>query len=163
MIFNGKFDRLLNMGGDSMVSFIIPTYLAKYAQFSDVDYKIEVTEIKSKRSLQQNKYLWVLINKIAKAQQMDDLEIYTQLIEMSNIESVFFEGLAKTKQILQEQFRVVKEVETRTSPKGIETVLFKCYFGTSHFSTEEMSTFIDRTLDYAVNCGIDVTEYQDYL
>lgn len=162
MVVTGRFDRMLNMGGSTMLSFVIPTYMAKYVQLKDIDYKIEITEVKSKRSLQQNKYLWVLINKIAQAQQMDDMDIYTQLIEMANIEAVFFESVPQGKRYLQESFKVVKEIEDRVSAKGVKTVLYKCYFGTSHFTVEEMSAFIDRTLDYATQCGIDVSEYGDY-
>ena len=45
--------------------------------------------------------------------------------------------------------------------KGQELTKFLLYKGTSQFNTEEMSRFIDALLDYAIESGVDVREYDN--
>lgn len=160
MIISGKYDRTLKDGFNSIISFIIPNYQSDLKLEHDKVYKIEITEMKSKRSLWQNKYCWAIIDKIAKHEGMEDLDVYCQIIEMANIRTEVIETLPEAIERLSKVFRVVKVLEERTSKKGNKTVLLRLYFGTSTFDTKEMSDFIDRLLDYASQIGIDVSEYQ---
>ena len=64
---------------------------------------------------------------------------------------------------LAETFRVVEEVERRTSAKGKETVLYACYPGTSQFSKKEMADFIEVLIIRAYNEGLDILQYEDLL
>ena len=158
----GKIDRILRDKSESVVSFIVPAYQAN--ELAELDktkeYKITVNELKLKRSEYQNKYLWMLIDKIAKHEGMTSLDVYTQIIRMANIKTEFIQALPEALDKLRKVFRVVVEVERRTSPKGVETALVQCYYGTSVFDTNEMSEFIDRMLDYAARCEVDLGEYE---
>ena len=59
----GKLDRILKSDTSTIVSFAIPNYMARYIDCErDKDYKIAITEVKSKRSLQQNAMLWRRLN-----------------------------------------------------------------------------------------------------
>ena len=91
---------------------------------------------------------------------MLELDVYCQIIEMAKIRTEFIETIPEAITRLSSVFRVVKELEQRESKKGNKTVLVKCYYGTSTFDTKEMSDFIDVLLDYAIQIGIDVSEYQ---
>lgn len=159
MIITGTFDRILTDSKNAILSFIIPSY-QKIELDRDKTYKIEITELKSKRSLWQNKFCWALIDKIAKHEGMTDLDVYCQIIEMANIRTEVIETLPEAIERLSKVFRVVKVLEERTSKKGNSTVLLRLYFGTSTFDTKEMSDFIERLLDYARQIGIDVSEYE---
>lgn len=57
MIITGKIDRVLNGKTGSIVSFAVPAFQARYIDELDIEkeFKLEITEMKSKRSLQQNK------------------------------------------------------------------------------------------------------------
>lgn len=159
MILSGKLDRILKLGENCIISFLIPTYLVREEVPNDVDLKIEITKYKSKRSLFQNAKMWALIHDIARNQGMDDLEVYRQLIRMSGIKTEFIETIPESVDRLKAIFRDVVEVERRTSKKGVETVVLELFYGTSTFDTVEMSEFIDRLLDYATNIGLSVEEY----
>jgi len=159
----GKIDRILRDGSDSVVSFVVPSYQAK--ELAELDktkeYTISVTELKAKRSSYQNKYLWMLIDQIAKHEGMTSMEVYAQIIKMANIRTEFVQAVPEALERLSKVFRVVVEVERRTSPKGTETVLFQCYYGTSQFEVGEMSEFIDRMLEYGAKIGLDMEDYNE--
>jgi hypothetical protein len=77
----GKLDRILKSDTSTIVSFAIPNYMARYIDMErDKDYKITITEVKSKRSLQQNAMLWDLISQIAKASDLipDEDRVYME-------------------------------------------------------------------------------------
>ena len=162
MIFTCKIDRVLSDKKGSIVSFIIPTYQAKSIDElnAELEYKLELTPIKSKRSLFQNKYMWALINEIAQIEGMDKDEVYCQIIKMANIKIEFIETIPEAIEKLRKLFRVIIERETRTSSKGVKTVMLECYYGSSTFDTKEMSEFIERLMDYAQQVGINTVEYR---
>jgi len=161
MIISGKHDRTLKDKSQSIISFVVPNYQAEIEFKTDQVYKIEITEIKSKRSLWQNKMMWALINEIAKHEGMSDNDVYCQIIELAKIRTEFIETIPEAITRLSQAFRVVRVLEERTSQKGVKTVLLKLYYGSSTFDTKEMSDFIERLLDYAAQIGIDVREYQE--
>jgi len=164
MILTAKLDRVLIGKSGAVVSFTVPAYLAKSVEEMDPEkeYKLELTEIKSKRSLWQNRYMWQLIHEIAKSQGMDEETVYCQIIKLAKIKTEFVETIPEAIDRLKRVFRVCVERDRRTSPKGTETVVLECYFGTSTFDTHEMSEFIDRLLDYASEVGVNLTEYGGY-
>ena len=159
MIFSGKLDRILKMGGQMIVSFVVPSYMIREEIPEGIDLKIEVTKYKSKRSLFQNAKMWALIHQIARVEGMDDLEVYRQLIRMTGIRTEFIETVPESVERLKKMFRDVVVIEDRVSKKGVKTVAVELFYGTSQFDTKEMSEFIDRLLDYAVKVGINVDEY----
>jgi len=164
MIFNAKLDRLINTQYNSLLSFVIPLYQAKNIELEqDKEYKLEITEIKSKRSLRQNNLMWAIINRIAQKVGMTDNEVYCQIVEMANIKAIYIQTLPEVKKELEKVFRVVHEEQERISDKGVETMMFKCYYGTSKFDTKEMNDFIEQLLYYAHENEIDVREFEMYL
>ena len=162
MILTGRPDRVLEHKGEMIVSFVVDSYLAReFGKLEDKLYKIEITEVKSKKSLMQLRYLWKLIHEIAHAEGSDEIEVYCNIIKMAKIKTVFIETVPQAKQDLEKAFRAVIERDVRTSQKGVTTSVFECYYGVSTFDVPEMSEFIDRMLDYATQVGVDLTEYGD--
>lgn len=160
MILTAKFDRLLKTKENALLSFSIPLYQSEFELDNEKEYKLEITEIKSKRSLQQNKLMWALINKIAVQVGMSDNDVYCQIIEMANIKTVYLQTLPEVQKELEKVFRAVVEKDSRENEKGVITKIFKCYYGTSKFDTHEMNDFIDNMLRYASEVGIDIREYE---
>lgn len=128
-------------------------------------YVVEVKEFKSKRSLEQNKLMWELIDQVNKklngwkADKESELLIYTQLIEMAQIKRDYIATIEEAIPTLRQTFRVVKELGKVKLETGQELIRLALYRGTSQFNTEEMSRFIDQLLDYAEQVGIDTREY----
>lgn len=162
MIVTGKLDRVATLKTDAIVSFIIPAYQANYLSelVEEEEYKIEVTKIKSKRSLQQNRLIWQMIGQIAKHEGMESMEVYCQIIKLAKIKIEFIETIPEAIPKLKNLFREVVEREVRCSAKGVTTVMLECFYGTSTFTVPEMSDFVDRMLDYAEKIGINTMEYE---
>ena len=160
IVINGKIKSVLNDEYVSNVIIEIPRYQAeRFTEIEkDKDHKIEIKEIKSKKTLQQNNKIWALITDIAKTQDIipNVDRIYLQLLEMAKIKTIYIETIEEAKKTLQQGFRVVIERDKRTSAKGVETVVYECGWGLSKFNTEEASRFIDCLLEYANQCGVDV-------
>ena len=127
----------------------------------DGKYDVEIREIGSKRSLDQNAMLWGVISEISKKLYGDISEkenIYLQLLAMSGAK---YEFIKVEKRVLEEKaleklgirnYKVVKENEEENS------VILMVFYGSSTFNTKEMNQLIETTLNYASNCGVDVDE-----
>lgn len=161
MVITGKIDRVLNSRAGAIVSFTVPTFLARYVEELDIqkEFKLEITEIKSKRSLNQNRYIWKLIHEIAHTEGSDEMEVYCNIIKMAKIKTVFLETIPDAKKDLEKAFRGVIERDIRTSSKGVQTAVYECLYGTSTFDTAEMSEFIEQLLNYANQVGVSLIEY----
>lgn len=116
----------------------------------DKYYSMEIKEPKSKRTLQQNAYMWKMINEIAKRQYQDEMEVYCQVLETANAKFTWLKGLKETKEELLQVFRAVKI--TRYDEDGF--AIFKCFYGSSKMDTKEMSVLLDIVLDWATQLGI---------
>ena len=68
----------------------------------------EFKEKKPSRSLKQNKLLWELIDKIAKNQKQDDMEVYCALLERANALSDYIITATEMEDALRKTFRGVK-------------------------------------------------------
>ncbi len=159
--------RSINENGEVELTFTLADFGAiKASQTLDKKrYTLDLKEYKSSRSLEQNRLIWALIGEIDKkingyATSKDShLDIYCQIITMAKIRVEYIETLERAKESLDKVFRVVKEVERRTSNKGVETVLYQCFYGTSTFDVKEMSDFIESLLHYAQQCEVSLSGY----
>jgi hypothetical protein len=129
--------------------------------------EIEVNEKRGQRSLNQNRLLWELIHQIDLAEngrvdKDSEMNLYMNLIKMSKIRIDYFQTLREAKEMLENAYRVVEEKESRIS-KGVETVVYACYRGSSHFNKEEMTLFIETVLNYASQLGLNIDTYVDEL
>lgn len=127
---------------------------------------VEIKRPKDKRTLEQNRLIWLIIGLIDKRINgyfSDEMSIYCSLIRQAKIKTQYFETLEAAKGHLEEVYRVVEEIERRVSEKGIETVLYRCYIGTSKFTKEEMSDFIEVLINRAYQEGLDIHHYEETL
>lgn len=127
---------------------------------------IEIKRPKDKRTAQQNSYIWEIIHQIDQkinGYATDEWGIYKQLLKEAKIKTLFLETVPDAKKELELAFRIVEEHEKRTSNKGVETILFRCYYGSSTFTKEEMGRFIEFLIHRAYQEGIDVYQYEQYL
>lgn len=128
-------------------------------------YEVNLKEYKSKRSLEQNRYLWLLITEIAKienggiANQDNITETYTNLLEMANAKFDFILCPKEAVNEFKKRFRAIRVNGTITI-KNIEYTQIQAFYGSSTMNTKEMSQLIDVTLDYAYQIGMpDVDNY----
>jgi hypothetical protein len=133
--------------------------------FSDLDvdlekeYSLELKEVKSKRTLQQNKYMWALIHSIAHHESMNqnEVEIYSLALEEANSKYIYLMGTPEAEDELRKNFRAVRVVRP-TVENGKEFIVYKCFIGTSKMDTKEMKKVLDIIIAWAEELGIETNE-----
>ncbi len=126
---------------------------------TDKDYVFEIKEVKSKRSLQQNKYMWALIHELSHHENMNntEVEIYTLALEEANSKYIYLLGTPEAEEELRKNFRAVKVVRP-TIENGKEFIVYKCFIGTSKMDTKEMTKVLNIIIAWAEELGIDTNE-----
>lgn len=122
-------------------------------------YSLEIKEYKSKRTLQQNKYMWALIREIARVQLQDEMEIYISALEDANAKYTYIMGLEDIQDELCKNFRAVKVVR----PEYVHNkkfIVYKCFIGSSKFDKEEMAKLLDIVINYAEELNINTNIYE---
>lgn len=133
--------------------------------YSDLDlesgkeYVIELKEPRTKRSIQQNKYMWALIHQIAGHEDMnqDEVEVYTLALEEANAKFIYLLGTPEAEDELKKNFRAVRVVRP-TIENGKEFIVYKCFIGTSKMDTKEMTKVLDIIIAWAEELGIETNE-----
>ena len=149
---------------DDSVTFEVPKNIVRYLDDKkETEVTLKIEPYVKGRTLNQNAKLWALIGDIDKemnGRRSADGEtaIYMNLIQMANVKTV----------IQAMSFEALEEVARRKIYKHIEVlsqtdymVTCRCYYGSSDFTTKEMADFIEATLDYASELGMDLTEYKE--
>ena len=129
-------------------------------------YRLKFAEAKSTRSIQQNKYLWSLLEEIAEADNgerytSDDVwDCYIEALERANAKFEYFAIKREGINLLKPHFRAIKEVNTFITEKGVEMVQCKGFYGSSKMDMKEMAKLIDMVLDMASERGIVLKEFK---
>lgn len=133
--------------------------------FSDIEiepnkeYVLELKEIRSRRTLQQNKYMWALIHKIAahESQNMNEVEIYSLALEQANAKYIYLLAVPEAEDELRKNFRAVRVVRP-TYKDDREFIIYKCFVGSSKLNTKEMTKLLDIVIAWANELGIETDE-----
>jgi hypothetical protein len=121
------------------------------------EYKVEVKEPKSKRSLQQNKLLWELINRIAKETHQDDMDVYCGALERADALSDYVITATDMEDALRKQFRGVKFIR-KQEVNGKECNVYKVYLGSSKMNVKEMNELLEIVFQICSEFGIPTME-----
>lgn len=125
--------------------------LIKWLLEQDEEKKFEVQECKGKRSLSQNSYCWLLINKIANILRLSKEEIYLQMLEDYG-QSILIP--VKKGEKPNGYFKYYK-YETSSILNGKEADWYKIYKGSSEFDSKEMTILIDGIIQECKQLGIE--------
>ncbi len=159
MKLTAKISRVIQ-GTPSLVEFSVPSYQATWLDdYHDKELTLSITDKKENKTNQQNRYAWKLISMIDKkinGFRSDEMELYKMILRQANISPIYLEGLEATQTALEQTFRVVEVIESRTSQKGVETLMFKCHKGISLLTKEEMAELIEVILQYCQEYEIEV-------
>ena len=125
----------------------------------DKEYCMEIKEVRSHRTLQQNKYMWALIHEIAHHESMNqsEVEVYTLALEEANAKYIYLLGTPEVEDELKKNFRAVRVVRP-TIENGKEFIVYKCFIGTSKMDTKEMTKVVDIIIAWAEELGIETDE-----
>lgn len=123
-------------------------------KFEDNEFlKAEITRLKDKKTLQQNRYMWELISQIAKKQHQDEMDVYCMALQEANAKYTWLKGFLETKEKLLEVFRAV-QITRYEEENGKKIAIFKCYQGTSKYDKQEMSDLLEIIVCWAEELGI---------
>ncbi|WP_050636152.1 recombination protein NinB [Candidatus Stoquefichus sp. SB1] len=93
-------------------------------------YKIDIAEYRSKRSLEQNSYMWALLTEIDKkingGKANNPVEIYIQCLERAHAKSNFYLCVEDGLDMLKRQFRATREIGKETI-NGIDYINVECF------------------------------------
>ena len=103
------------------------------------DKEVEIKAISKKRSLSQNSYCWVLINKIAEVNRTSKEEVYFEMLKRyAPSERYLISADAKIDGIVTyyEKKKVIRN-------NGKEFIDYIVYKGSSKYDSKEMTIFVD--------------------
>lgn len=123
----------------------------------DKTYICDIKEPRSKRSIEQNRLLWLLIHKIAKETYQDDMDVYCAVLERADALSDYVITAVDMQDTLRKSFRGVKFIRMQ-EVNGKDCYVFKVYLGSSKMNTAEMTELIEITMQVASELGIDTRE-----
>lgn len=123
------------------------------------EYQLEIKELKSTRTVQQNRYMWALIHEISKEQGMDDMEVYIQALEEANAKYEYIMAPEEAEENLKKGFRAVKVVRPEIH-NNKKFYVYKCFVGSSKFNTQEMTRLIDVVVGWCHELNIPTDIYE---
>ena len=168
MKFKAKFDRLSFTANEAIISFVtankwgagqIAETMAKTAQGENIPLTVEVRPYKSKRSVEQNRLMWEMLDLLSeKANGKRDSEAvwetYIIMLERFGAKYEYLMALPEAEKMLKEQFRASIKIETRDY-NGKQMNIYKCFYGSSKFNTKEMTEFINSIQDELKELGVN--------
>ena len=163
MNINGKYTRKqVNEDGNVEIVFevLTPVELSKGTY-----YRIKLDEIKSRRTIEQNNYMWSLIHDISEARNssratnQDDWEIYLEALEMAQAKFEYIAIKPEAIPMLMQSFRAVKELNRFTTEKGVEMAQCKVFYGSSKMDAKEMAKLLDTVIEMAQQEGVELKYY----
>lgn len=126
--------------------------------------EFDLKTAKQKRSLEANAYMWVICDKIAKSIRSTKEEVYRKAIREVGVFQMMLvsnealnETLTRWSEAGDGFFAEVK-CESKKNP-NCSIVMF--YFGSSKYSTQEMSRLIDYLVEEAKGLGIETLTPQE--
>lgn len=147
--------------GDLEITFAVSDYNSK-ANTEELEkqlYSLEIKKPRSKRSLNQNAYLWSLVHGLALKMDEDDMDVYIKLLNETKAKYEILKVLAIAENDLKKCFRLVKLVKYDTNK---DYAYFQCYYGSSTFTTEEMKKLLDTAIRWCNELNIPTLEGNIY-
>ena len=123
------------------------------------EYQLEIKELKSTRTIQQNRYMWSLIHEISKQQEMDDMDVYIQALEEANAKYEYIMAPEEAEENLKKGFRAVKVTRPEIH-NGKKFYIYKCFLGSSKFNVTEMKQLIDVIVGWCYELNIPTDIYE---
>lgn len=127
-------------------------------------YRIKFAEIKAKRTIEQNNYLWSLIHDISIARNgelatsEDDWEVYLSALERAQAKFEYVACLPEAYELLKGQFRTTK-VMNEFEHNGKTFLQIKVFYGSSKLDVKEMAKLLDTVVMMAQEEGVELTYY----
>lgn len=148
----------LNRDGTQNITVTVAAdFSDMYDELQAAPVEIDIKKAVKHRSMEANRYAWVLIDQIAARAHKDKTEVYRQAIR--EIGGVSKQGLMKTdavpifKEIWEKQ-GLGNQVEILDTEEETGWSSILIYFGSSTYNTAQMSALLDSLIQEAEALGI---------
>lgn len=118
------------------------------------DYRIEIKQIRQKRSIDQNSYFWKCIGIIAKAKQQKKWDTYLEALKDYG-KYTYLVVKPNAVEDVKKQWREV-EVIGDVDINGKRGIQLLCYYGASSYNTKEFSDLIDALKAEIYEMGLEI-------
>lgn len=146
--------------GACLISFAVEdtTVQEELAKTGDKRLVIDAQVFREARSKRANRYVWQLLDKMAKVLGTRKETLYK--LEISRY-GVFtdMEVIQEAIPILERYFRVVERFDDGYEER--HTVTVRCYYGSSKYNSKEMSDFINGVVNDAKEIGVETATYDE--
>lgn len=122
------------------------------------EIEIVVRTVVKKRSLDQNAYMWLLLERLAVALRSTAEEIYEKMLDRYGLH-VYINAPDGAEQTIFNTLKQAKMVKT-VERSGEKSVIYKAIIGSSHYDTAQMTRLLDGVIDECKALGIQ-TEIDD--
>lgn len=123
------------------------------------DYRVQMTKIKSKRSINQNNLMWKLIDEIAEKTEHDPEAIYCHALEKAGARYEYIACLPEAEDTLRKAFRTIRLMNS-FEHNGRTFNQYKAFVGSSKLTTSEMAKLLDVVIATAAEQGIYIEEME---
>lgn len=123
-----------------------------YLQECDMNKTYEVKEVKRRRTLTQNAYYWVMLNKLARALHMSDTEVHKNMLREYGVCDVMSLALNVPP---EDYFKYFDQMGIDYQ-NGEERRILKIYKSSSRMNSAEFTRLIEGMREECVLQGIDV-------
>lgn len=157
---------LNQLTGEAIATFKVDEYTLKQLDNLDnKDYKVIIKKAVKGRTMSQNDYMWVLIGEISKKLVLSKIEVYRQYIRDYGVykpipikNEAVDDFISKWE---QGGLGWVCETARDSTIKGYSLVL--AFFGSSTYTTEEMSVLIEAIVRDCEDMGINTMPLEEIL
>ena len=127
-----------------------PLKLIQWLYNQDKNKIFEIKERKSKRTLTQNSYYWVLVNELANCLRKSKEEIHFELLkDYSQVALITIKSNVDIKGYIR-----YYELEREADISGVKFNIYKVYKGSSEMDKKEFSMLLEGTIQEAQQQGI---------
>lgn len=123
----------------------------KQARESGKDMELLVRSKPRKRTLDQNAYMWLLLERLAVALRSTAEEVYEQMLDRYGLH-VYIKAPPGSEETIRRTVRQAKTVQTME--RGGGAVVYKAIIGSSHYDTVQMARLLDGIIDECKLLGI---------
>lgn len=152
--------RAMDESGDVELTFSVKGYANKQIAINvekSSPFRVSLTEIGKKRSLEQNALMWALIHEISEVMHQSDEDTYINVLELANVKYEYVASLPQAEGLLKESFRALK-LMNQFEHNGLTFNQYKAFYGSSKLNTKEMAQLLETVLQMARELDIPVDE-----
>lgn len=148
----------LNRDGSQNVTVTVTAdFGPQYDELKDAAVEIDIKKAQKHRSMEANRYAWVLIDQIAARQHIKRSEVYRNAIR--DIGGVSEDMMMKTKAVpvfrdIWEKQGLGNQVEIVDTEEETGWSSIRVFFGSSTYNTAQMSALLDSLIQDAESIGI---------